>query len=119
MVLQNCDGNTQRSRVTATGQELKLTRKEAIAAAEEEGLTLPRSNIDNHTTGFIGVQPKNGKFRLRIQKSEPEVSVSGFTSAEGAALFHARHVAKEVASNAAASHPVSPHNLLTPPLTPG
>jgi len=76
---------------------MEMTADQAVAAAAEEGLPLVRTNGG---TGFRCVDGRQGRFRVREQTDE-KLDVSGFASAEGAALAHARHIGKEAATEGA------------------
>ncbi|EOD10808.1 hypothetical protein EMIHUDRAFT_120477 [Emiliania huxleyi CCMP1516] len=76
-----------RSAPTAAGAE-------AIRQAEREGLTLATSS--NNSTGYKGVSfcPKGSKkYKLAVRVGGKQATIGRFTTAEQAALFHARREA--------------------------
>jgi len=65
---------------------------DAVTQAEAEGLTLRRSWA---ASGYLGVHIKGCRFIARPRSLGPEVKIGSFSTAEGAALACARHLAQE------------------------
>ena len=85
---------------TAAEAEIKckgaspLTAKEAVAAAEAQGLELVKSS--RSATGFYGVsKTRTGKFEAQIREAGKNRSLGTYKTAEEAALIRAQHIGPE------------------------
>ena len=83
----------EKERVVALEKPVR-TAKEAIAAAEAQGLELVKSS--RSATGFYGVvEKRSGTFEVQIMEAGKKRCLGTYKTAEGAALIRAQHTGHE------------------------